>query len=501
MVAVVVVFTGDLRLHDNPVLHAALESGRRESGRREVVPLFVRDPAIADGPFGAPNRLALLADCLADLDAGLRERGGRLVVRSGAFTEQVCRVAAEARAEEVHIAAGASGYAARRERLLREALAAERRRLVVHSGVTTAVPPGLITPGGASTSAPAGAVAGAGGAAGDRAAHFAVFTPYHRHWSRKTLRRPLGAPRKVRVPERIASEELPDRAALAGVSPGLGRGGERAARERLSSWLSHGLAGYGDPDAAELAGASASRLSTFLHFGALSATETVHRVRAAADSDPALGPAAEAFARQLCRRDFHHQVLAARPDAAHADYRPRGDAWRAGRAAEADAAAWREGRTGYPVVDAAMRQLREEGWIPDRARMLCASFLTKTLYLDWRIGARHFLDLLADGDLANNQLNWQWVAGTGTDTRSNRVLNPVLQARRHDPDGAYVRRWVPELAAVPGRAVHEPWRLADDARPADYPAPVVDLAEGLARFRAARAAAGAGAGARAAGAA
>ncbi len=188
--------------------------------------------------------------------------------------------------------------------------------------------------------------------------------------------------------------------------------------------------------------------------------------------------------RQLCWRDFHRQMLAVRPAIATEDYRPRHDRWRRGAAAEADLRAWREGRTGYPVVDAALRQLAHEGWMHNRGRLLTASFLTKTLYLDWREGARHFLSLLVDGDLANNQLNWQWVAGTGADSRPNKVLNPVAQGRRYDPDGAYVRRWVPELAALPGASVHEPWKLKDRDRAAyDYPEPLVALAEGTARFR------------------
>jgi deoxyribodipyrimidine photo-lyase len=189
----------------------------------------------------------------------------------------------------------------------------------------------------------------------------------------------------------------------------------------------------------------------------------------------------------LCWRDFHHQVLAARPEASVRDYRSRGDRWRGEEEATEDIEAWREGRTGYPVVDAGMRQLCHEGWMHNRARLVVASFLTKTLYVDWRIGARHFLRYLVDGDLVNNQLNWQWVAGTGTDTRPHRVLNPVLQGKRYDPDGTYVRRWVPELADVAGAAVHEPWRLPDEERALlRYPAPLLDLGEGLARFRQAR---------------
>ncbi|MFF9771497.1 cryptochrome/photolyase family protein [Streptomyces sp. NPDC014636] len=451
----VVLFTADLRLHDHPPLRAALE------GRRQVVPLFVRDRAVAAAGFAVPNRLAFLADCLRDLDAGLRERGGHLVVRSGDVVDEVCKVAAEADADEVHMAADASAYAHRRERRLRRALEAEGRRLYVHDSVTTAVGPGEVTP-----------------ASSD---HFAVFTPYFRQWTGQRLRDVLAAPRSVRVPPGVGSEELPSRAAVPEVSPGLAEGGERAGRQRLTAWFRCGLAAYEDRHD-DLAGDATSRLSPHLHFGTLSPVELVHRARLVG------GPGAEAFVRQVAWRDFHRQVLAARPTAAHADYRPKNDRWRSERTARNDIEAWREGRTGYPVVDAAMRQLLHEGWMHNRARLLTASFLAKTLYVDWRIGARHFLELLVDGDLANNQLNWQWVAGTGTDTRPNRVLNPVTQGKRHDPDGGYVRRWVPELAQLPGAAVHEPWKLRgpDRARIGAYPDPIVGLADGLARFQRAR---------------
>ncbi|MES4832707.1 FAD-binding domain-containing protein, partial [Streptomyces anthocyanicus] len=267
---------------------------------------------------------------------------------------------------------------------------------------------------------------------------------------------------------------------VAGASPGLPAGGETAGRDRFARWSCSGLSRYEDRHD-DLADDATSRLSPYLHFGALSPLELVHRARAHG------GPGAEAFVRQVCWRDFHHQVLAARPEASVKDYRTRHDRWRGEEDAAEDIAAWRDGRTGYPVVDAAMRQLRHQGWMHNRARLLVASFLTKTLYVDWRIGARHFLDLLVDGDVVNNQLNWQWAAGTGTDTRPHRVLNPLVQARRFDPDGVYVRRWVPELRSVEGGKVHEPWRLAAAERgELDYPDPLVELADGLARFKHAR---------------
>lgn len=448
----VVLFTSDLRLHDHPPLRAAL--GHADA----VVPLFVRD----DGMPGtaSPNRTAFLADCLRGLDAALRDRGGRLVLRSGNVVEQVCEVVAETGAGAVHLAGGVSGYARRREERLATALGRTGGRLCVHDTVITAVAPGTVTP-----------------AASD---HFAVFTPYYRRWSGQPLRDALGAPRRVPVPEGVGSEPMPSRRELSGVSPGVAEGGEDAARKRLMAWLSGGLAGYED-GRDDLSADATSRLSADLHFGTLSPVELVRRARGAG------GPGAGAFVRQLAWRDFHHQVLAARPAAATADYRSRQDRWRSPEEAREEIDAWREGRTGVPVVDAAMRQLRHEGWMHNRGRLLTASFLSKTLYVDWRVGARHFMELLVDGDVANNQLNWQWVAGTGTDTRPNRVLNPVRQARRHDPDGAYVRRWVPELAGIDGPAVHEPWTVPGPGRAAPgYPEPIVGLAEAAARFRRAR---------------
>ncbi|MCL6669880.1 cryptochrome/photolyase family protein [Streptomyces panaciradicis] len=451
----VVLFTADLRLHDHPPLRAASEA-------QAVVPLFVRDRGVTGAGFAAPNRLAFLADSLRDLDSGLRERGGRLIVRSGDVVEEVCKVVAETDADDVHMAGDVSAYAHRREQRLRRALEAEGRRLHVHETVTTAVTPGALTP-----------------ASSD---HFAVFTPYFRQWAQTHLRDTLAAPRTVHVPDGVGTEELPTRSGLSGLSEGLAAGGETEGRKRLAAWLRDGIAAYEDRHD-DMAGDATSRLSPHLHFGTLSPVELVHRARKVA------GPGAEAFVRQIAWRDFHRQVLAARPAAATADYRTKHDRWRSERTAREDVEAWKEGRTGYPVIDAAMRQLRHEGWMHNRSRLLTASFLCKTLYVDWRVGARHFLDLLVDGDVANNQLNWQWMAGTGTDTRPNRVLNPLTQSKRYDPDGAYVRRWVPELAGLDVPYVHEPWKLRglDRAALDGYPDPVVELSEGLARFKQARA--------------
>ncbi|MEV2250298.1 deoxyribodipyrimidine photo-lyase [Streptomyces sp. NPDC050147] len=450
MTVSIVLFTSDLRLHDHPPLRAALNDADR------IVPLFVYDEGVRATGFAVPNRRAFLADCLEELDSGLRERGGRLVVRSGDVVDQIRRVVKETGAARVHVSAGVSRYATRREERLRAALGGAGCELVVHDAVITAVAPGEVLPAGKD--------------------HYAVFTPYFRRWTSQGVRDVLAAPREVRVAD-VDSEPVLPRAEITGVSPGLGDGGESAGRRLLRSWLAGGIDGYADGQD-DIARDATSRLSPHLHFGTLSAAEVIHGANREGS------PGAQAFVRQLAWRDFHYQVLAARPEAAARDYRPHGDRWRTN---EKEINAWTDGRTGYPFVDAAMRQLRHEGWMHNRGRMVVASFLTKTLYVDWRVGARHFLSLLVDGDVANNQMNWQWAAGTGTDTRPNRVLNPVIQGKRFDRSGSYVRRWVPELAEVSDRYLHEPWKLPDrDRANLDYPEPVVELAEARARFEQAR---------------
>jgi deoxyribodipyrimidine photo-lyase len=452
MSVAIALFTRDLRVRDNPVLHAACRAAT------EVVPLFVLDSGILRSGWMSANRAAFLAGALADLDTHLRKLGGRLVVRSGDVSKEVERIVADLGADEVHLAGDVSGYSHRREQALRERLTPYGCRVRIHATTITVVEPGAITPSGA-------------------ADHFAVFTPYYRRWLQVQRRGLLDAPRRITVPA-VATDPLPSAGELcAGPrSPKLPQGGEAAGRRTLRDWLAGPVAHY-QQARDDLGADGTSRLSPYLHFGCISPTEVVHATDGAT-------PGGEAYIRQLAWRDFHHQVLAARPDAATADYRTRHDRWRRdGQAAQA----WRDGRTGYPIVDAGMRQLRAEGWMHNRARLISASFLTKTLYLDWRIGAQHFFDLLVDADVANNQLNWQWVAGTGTDTRPNRVLNPLRQAQRYDPTGDYVRRYLPELQDVAGPAVHQPWKLDSHRRALlDYPDPIIDLRDGAERFHAAR---------------
>lgn len=411
-------FTRDLRVHDHPALSAACERGGR------VVPLFVLDPAV---PAGC--RAGFLLDCLADLRESLRARHGDLIVRRGDVVAETMRLVREVEAGAIFAGGDVSELGRTRERRF----AGERTDFRLFPGLTV-VPPGALRPSG-------------GGE------HYRVFTPYWRAWSGWTRRAVLAAPSHVPLPPGLVAGDLP------GPSPHpAARGGESAARARLKSWSSQGLDGYAD-GRDDLAGDRTSRLSPYLRFGCLSPLEL-----AAAAGDR------QEFVRQLCWRDFFHQVTLAFPRINRDDYRPRPRRWRD------DAHAvemWKAGMTGVPIVDAGMRQLLAEGWMHNRARMIVADYLVNHLGVDWRTGARHFFDLLLDGDVANNSGNWQWVAGTGNSTRPGRRLNPVRQAARFDHDAAYIRRYVPELAGLPTPEARTPWRRSRQV--AGYPAPITPV--------------------------
>ena len=404
---VVVLLTRDLRLHDQPALAAAVEQAER------VVPLFVLDDVVL-AAFGAPNRVTFLLGSLGDLDISLQERGGALVIRRGNVVGETVRLALDTDATAVFISEDVSAYAQERERRLQTALATSGIALELFPGVTV-VPPGDLAPAG-----------------GD---HFRVFTPYWRRWRDEPRRDVLPAPAHIVLPEDIETGSLPELGELTGGTPApeLPPAGETAGRRRLDAWLDGGLVHYAEL-ADDLGSDATSRLSPYLHFGCVSAGEVVSRALEHADAEP--------FVRQLCWRDFNHQLLAAHPELAHEDLRPRAIGWR-----DDDEAfdAWRQGRTGYAIVDAGMRQLRQEGFMHNRARLVAGSFLTKHLGIDWRRGAEHFFEHLVDGDVANNTGNWQWVAGTGTDSRPNRRLSPTRQAQRFDRKGIYVRRYLPEF--------------------------------------------------------
>jgi deoxyribodipyrimidine photo-lyase len=430
METAIVVFTRDLRLHDNPALAAACTQAER------VVPVFVADPTLT---AISPNRTKFLRDSLAGLRQGLLERGADLVIRHGDPVTEIMRLASETGAQQIFIADDVSHYAARRRSRLERDCARHRLGLTITPGPTV-LPPGDLHP-----------------AAGD---HYKVFTPYWRAWTSAAWRQAVPAPDVIRLPPGLRKGQIPPNAAAS--SSVLAPAGEVAGQQRAERWLRDSLAGYGDRHD-DLAGDETSRLSAYLRFGCLSPLALAQAAQGK--------PGGEEFCRQLAWRDFFYQVTAAFPDMARKDYRPRGDQWHEDKDA---LDAWREGRTGVPIVDAGIRQLAAEGFMHNRARMITASFLTRNLRIDWRHGYRHFGVLLADGDVPNNAGNWQWVAGTGNNSRPNRVMNPLRQARRFDRAGAYVRRYVPELADVDTAHIHTPWNLPPSLRrQLAYPAPII----------------------------
>ena len=441
-------FRRDLRVHDNPALAAAVAAAD------VVVPVFVLDEALLSGRWPAPNRVWFMRESLVAVSAALAARGAALRVIRGRPAEVLPAVAHEVGATDVYVARDASPYGRRRDRGVADRLTRDGVRLHARRGLHVHEPDEVATQDGRP---------------------YTVFTPYRRAWERLEQRGILPAPDRIPGPPGAAPDPIPELGRPTADPSLIPEPGEDAARARLAAWLDARVDGYArDRNRMDLDGTS--RLSQDLRWGLLSPLEVVERA-----AGP--GPARDAFVAEVAWRDFYAHVLWHHPRVLQEPFRPALAAmpWRD----DADAlGAWREGRTGYPVVDAAMRQLRASGYVHNRARMIAASFLAKHLLLDYRLGEAEFMRHLVDGDVASNNGGWQWTAGTGTDAQPFfRVFNPVLQGRRFDPDGAYVRRWVPELARVPGPDVHEPWRLgADDLARAgvrlgvDYPARIVDHA-------------------------
>jgi deoxyribodipyrimidine photo-lyase len=434
-----IVFTRDLRVADNPALIRATRASK-------VVCAFIHDDAVQSGRPRHPLRTRFLSECLADLDASLRRLGSRLEVCEGIWVDEVLGLVAQTGARSIHLSDDVTPYA--RRRFARLEAAAGQTVEVCRSPGLTIVSPGVVTPAG-----------------GD---HYRVFTPFFRRWLTTSRRQLLPPP--TSLPTVDGTPTLRSRSAKAlpmpPLPPALGPGGEHAAATRLAAWAAGGIARYGE-HRDDLAEPANSGLSRDLHFGCLSPLQV----------EAAIGglPRAEPFLRQLCWRDFYLQILAARPEAAWSDYVERG---RRPRRDPAGFEAWRTGLTGVPIVDAAMRQLALEGFLPNRARMIAASFLTRNLGLDWRDGARHFLEHLVDADVALNNLNWQWMAGHGTGTNPHRVLSPTRQGHRFDQHGTYVRRHVPELRGLDSASIHEPWRLGRrQLARLGYPAPIVPPGE------------------------
>jgi deoxyribodipyrimidine photo-lyase len=442
-------FRRDLRLGDLPALLAAADDGA-------TLGCFVLDPRLESG--SAARRLQFLGDCLRRLRDNL---DGRLLVVRGRPEHQIPLIVKEIGATAVHISGDFSPFGTRRDQRVRAALGEVP---LVATGSPYLVSPHRVVK--------------------DDGSGYRVFTPFFRRWREHGWRTPARSGRdSVRWLDpadlpglRGAQVDIPDPAVRLGLA-----GGEAAAARSWQLFVENHLDGYAEQrDRPDLD--ATSQMSAHLKFG------TIHPRTMVADLDPSHQGHA-AYLRQLAFRDFYAAVLHHWPHSAWQNWNRDFDAIQTDSDTDAVTLfeAWRTGQTGFPIVDAGMRQLHQTGFMPNRLRMVTASFLVKDLHLPWQWGARWFLDQLVDGDVANNQHGWQWCAGSGTDAAPYfRVFNPTAQGQRFDPDGQYIRHWVPELAAV-----DQP-HLPGVRRPSNYPSPIVDhrmeRAEALRRYRAAMAA-------------
>lgn len=461
----------DLRLADHLPLLDALRS------RGDVVPLFVVDPFFfsPERAVELPNRMQFLVESLAELASSIEARGSQLLFAHGKSVAVVPEVAHALGAERVVAQRWSEPFGIERDRRVARALEQQGSRLDLLEGETLAAPGQVLT--------------GAG-------RPFSVFTPFSRAFMKAvTIDAPRPTPRALPpLPALPAKSKRLFGAPPTLASIGIRRndrivpGGERATRARLRRFLDGAAAHYDEGrDAMGIAGTS--RMSQDLKFGTLSPRAAWHAAKEGLQDHPR---AWRSFAGELMWRDFAYDVLRSKPGVLAHPFRPawEGFPWRKDEKAWR---AWEVGETGYPVVDAAARQLLAEGFVHNRARMIAASFLCKHLLIDFRRGEAHYMKHLTDGDWASNDLGWQWSAGCGVDAQPwFRVFNPVTQGERFDANGAYVRRFIPELDRVPLRWVHRPW----EAPPAElakagvklgrtYPRPVVDHALARGRFLAA----------------
>jgi deoxyribodipyrimidine photo-lyase len=454
---VIVWFRQVLRVSDHPALVAAIATGR------PVLPLYILDDE-APGPwrFGGARRW-WLHHSLDALDRSLRNRGSRLILRRGPSLDILRELVRTCGASTVFASRSYEPWARRLEDRVRAALSEDGVGFETSAGTLLFEPDAVATKSGGP---------------------FKVFTPFWRAIAQLAPRKPQVAPDKITPPRDWPQSDSLERWGLLPVAPDWARGlretwvpGEEAAVARLEDFLNEGIVSY--HQGRDRPGEDAtSRLSPYLANGEISPSTCWHAVRAIGDCR-----GVETFLRQLAWREFSYHLLFHWPDLPVAPFHAKFAKfpW---RTEPSKLSAWQKGRTGYPIVDAGMRQLWRTGWMHNRVRMIAASFLVKHLLVPWQEGEAWFWDTLVDADLANNAASWQWVAGSGADAAPYfRIFNPVKQGTTFDPAGTYVRRWVPELAGLDARFIHSPWLAPKPALDAagivlgkTYPLPVVDHA-------------------------
>jgi deoxyribodipyrimidine photo-lyase len=460
---VIVWFRRDLRLVDNP---AWLEAAQAQ---RPIIPLFVIDSEQDDRwPPGSASRY-WLHQALTDLQDTLHSHSSRLVIRQGPAKHAIPRLIEETGAMAVYWNRRYEPISTSSDNQLKKALRFAGIQATSFNGALLREPWEISTGGGQP---------------------YRVFTPYSRHYQRVDLiAAPVEEPKSIMAPEqwpesiKLEDLKLEPKIGWAESIAAAWKFCRRDALDRLTRFLEARLRDYSvDRDRPDLDGVS--RLSPYLHFGQLGAREIWHAILDHERDQGRVTPGAnaQAFLRQLVWRDFAHHLLFHFPRTSDRPLREDFEQfpWRSDKAA---LEAWQQGRTGYPIVDAGMRQLWQTGWMHNRVRMIAASFLVKDLLISWRDGARWFWDTLVDADLANNTLGWQWVAGSGADAAPYfRIFNPTTQGKRFDPDGKYVRHWIPELKELPDAYIHEPWHCDKNL---EYPLPIVDHSEARQRALAA----------------
>ncbi len=438
---VIVWFRQDLRVLDNPALTAAAATGR------PVVAVYILDDGAEDiRALGGAARW-WLHHSLESLSAGLSECGLTLVLRQGSAARVLDDLVRDTGADRVFWNRCYEPWAITRDTAIKEAL---KNRSVTAESCNGSL---LLEPWQIKT--------GQGGP-------YKVFTPF---WRR--LRELYRVPDRAELPAHLVSATHSESDALGGwnLCPqypdwagGLRenwRGGEAAARSVLADFLDGPVADYpSDRDRPDRVGTS--RLSPYLHWGEVGPHQAWRAAAALLDEGGARAVGAESLLRQLAWRDFNHHLMFHFPQITTENWKPKFDhfPWEEN---VAGLVAWQQGRTGYPIVDAGMRELWYTGWMHNRVRMIVGSFLIKDLMIDWRKGEAWFWDTLVDADLANNAGNWQWVAGSGADASPFfRIFNPTTQSQKFDPGAGYIRRWVPELAGLPDKWIHRPWDAPSD---------------------------------------
>ena len=427
----IVWFRRDLRVRDHPALRAALDRHER------VVPVFCFDDRLLHGRHASGPRTQFLLECLAELDAALRERGSGLVVRHGKPEREIVAIAKETGAEAIHFTREVSPFGRERGKLCRSAFEPAGIEAVDHPGLN--------------------AVDQLRDIRTQQGKPYTVFSPFHKNWLGVERRDVLEAPRELPpLPSELAKGRLPE--------PRLARARRRRSKTRRSAASRRRTRRSTASSTARFASTReihdalgkdrTSRLSPYLHFGCITPRQIEERLPR--------GKGPEAFRRQLCWRDFYHHVLAFHPQNAKSEFQERYRGKIKWSYAEKRFERWCDGQTGFPLVDAGMRQLKREGWMHNRARLVVGSFLTKDLGIDWRWGERHFMRYLIDGDEANNNGNWQWIGSVGVDPQPpyRRIYNPALHMERYDPDG---RVRAPLRARASGGSGQVPARAVDDA--------------------------------------